>query len=750
MMTPEPTMTTGKPTTAPPGGTEPELTRLSGQVRRVTYADEESGFTVAKVQCRNEKETVTVVGELMSPAEGTILHMYGQWSDHSKFGRQFKVVRFTCSIPANRKALIRYLSSGAVRGIGQTTARRIVKKFGKKTLEILESDIERLIEVNGIGASRLAMIRQSWEEQKEVRNVMLFLQGHGIGAGTANKIFRHYGQQTIAVLKENPYRLADDIFGIGFIRADQIARELGFDANSPLRIRAGVLYVLNESTSDGHVYFPYDELIGKAGDVLDAQREMIVEAIGALAAEKQIVIEDLNESADNFKPNHKAVYLSLYHYCEAFVARALRMIAGAPVFRPGTDVQRALTWVQHQLNIDLAEAQRKAVGTALTQKVMVITGGPGTGKTTIIQAITRLYRRMNATVLLAAPTGRAAKRLSEATGRTAKTIHRLLEFSPTQGGFQRNEHHPLNAELVIVDEASMIDTILMHYLLKAMPTSATLILVGDVNQLPSVGPGNVLKDIIASGFVPVATLDQIFRQARNSRIVVNAHRMNAGQMPVINVDKNALDTDFYFIEQEDPEKVLELILTLISERIPRRFGLDPMDDIQVLSPMHRGVVGTENLNRQLQKTLNPQQVYVKQGDHRLQVNEKVMQVRNNYEKDVFNGDIGRIAAIDSHDKKVTVRFDDRIVPYEFSELDELSMAYAVSVHKSQGSEFPAVIIPVTTQHYVLLQRNLIYTAVTRARKLVVLVGTRRALAIAVNNNKTQRRYTRLDRRLSFG
>lgn len=742
-------MAPNRPTKPPPSENEPELIQLSGQVQHVTYADEESGFTVARVKSNGHKGAITVVGDLVAPAEGTLLHMHGYWLEHARFGQQFKVVRFTSEIPTNRKGLQKYLSSGAIRGIREATAQRIVKTFGKKTLEILDTDIERLMEIEGIGPKRLTMIRQSWEDQKEVRNVMLFLQGHGIGAGTANKIFKEYGQNAIANVKENPYRLADDIFGIGFVRADQIAQQLGFDLNSPLRIKAGLLYVLNALAADGHVYYPYNLLIDKAQEILHAEQQNVLQAIGTLATGRQIVIEDLNDDLEKFQPNHKAVYLSLFHYCETFIAKQLHLILAAPLFRPGTDVPRALDWVQHQLRISLAQEQRKAVGTALTQKVMVITGGPGTGKTTIVQAITRLYRKMNATVLLAAPTGRAAKRLSETTGRPAKTIHRLLEFSPTQGGFQRNEYQPLDVELLIVDEASMIDTLLMHYLLKAMPAQATLILVGDVNQLPSVGPGNVLKDIIASKAVAVVTLDQIFRQARDSRIVVNAHRINSGQLPSLNEDRNATDNDFYFIEQDNPEKVLEIILTLAADRIPRRFHLHPMDDIQVLTPMHRGLTGTENLNRQLQQALNPQHVYVKRGDQRLHLNEKVMQIRNNYEKEVYNGDIGRIADIDSREKKVTVKFDERLITYEFEDLDELIMAYAISVHKSQGSEFPAVIIPVTTQHYVMLQRNLLYTAVTRARKLVVLVGTKRAVAIAIKNNKTQRRFTRLDHRLSL-
>jgi len=731
--------------------TEPrpaDLIDLTGQVERISFNDEQSGFTIALVQVPGRPQMVTVVGNLMAPAPGTVLEMQGHWTEHPTFGPQFRAVQFRTRIPISKKGLEKYLGSGLIKGIGPQTAKRIVKKFGGRTLEIIEQEPARLAEVTGIGAKKAAAIRRAWDDHSEVRNVMIFLQGHGVGTAHAVKIFRQYGQRTISLVQQNPYRLADDIFGIGFLTADQIAGQLGFAKDSPLRLKAGVLHVLNQLAEEGHLYYPYEPLAAKSRTILKTDHEAIAKAIADLSVEKQIVIEDLNPDADRATQNFKAVYLAKYHHCETSTARRLLMLLKAPLFRPAIDTRRALQWVQEKLRLQLAHGQQEAVTAALTRKVLVITGGPGTGKTTITRAITRLYEHLRARVLLAAPTGRAAKRLSEATGRPARTIHRLLEYNPREGRFQKDNLDPLDGDLLVIDEASMIDAVLMYHLLNAVPVTTTLILVGDVNQLPSVGPGNVLKDILVSGSVPQVILTEIFRQARSSRIVTNAHRINAGQMPdMVPVPADSL-SDFYFIEQEDPEKILATILALTSERIPRRFGFDPVDDIQVLSPMYRGVVGAENLNQQLQQTLNPQEACVTRGQQRFGLHDKVMQIRNNYDKDVFNGDIGRIDRIDPRDKQVTIRFDDRRVDYGFEELEEVVLAYAVSVHKSQGSEYPAVVIPVTTAHYLLLQRNLIYTGITRAKKLVVLVGTRRALAMAVKNNAPHKRHTRLAHRLS--
>jgi exodeoxyribonuclease V alpha subunit len=726
-------------------------TSLSGQIERITFTNEENGFTIARVKVSGRHEPVTVVGTLMAPMPGEILDMRGEWSNHPRFGRQFKVLEYRTKVPATVYGIRKYLGSGMIKGLGPVMAGRIVDKFGKKTLDIIDSEIQRLAEVEGIGQKRIAMITQAWAAQSQIRDVMLFLHSHGVSSGYAAKIFKQYGNQSIAVVKQNPYRLATDIFGIGFLTADRIAGRLGFENDSKLRVEAGILYVLNQLSDEGHVYFPYQPLITKSCEILGVGREPVIQALGNLAVDQKIVIEDINEALDTFKENHKAVYLARFHVCETSIARRLKsLVTGIKSIRD-IDTDKAIDWVQRQLSITLAENQIKAVGWAVENKVMVITGGPGTGKTTIINAVLKIFARLKVAIMLAAPTGRAAKRMTEATGFEARTIHRLLEYSFQKGGFQRTADKPLDCDVLVIDEASMIDTLLMYHLLKAVPPFATLILVGDVHQLPSVGAGNVLNDIIASSAVPVVTLDKIFRQAQASQIIVNAHRINQGRTPLVNAGQDSdPGNDFYFIEQEDPEKVLGNILELCKNRIPQRFGFDAVDDIQVLTPMHRGSVGAGNLNQQLQAALNPGEGGVTRGERTYRVNDKVMQIRNNYDKDVFNGDIGRVTAIDRESRVVTATIDGRDIIYDFSELDEIVPAYAVSVHKSQGSEYPVVIIPIVTQHYILLQRNLIYTAVTRGKKLVVIVGSRKAMAIGVNNNKTRQRYTRLRHRLSPG
>jgi exodeoxyribonuclease V alpha subunit len=589
------------------------------------------------------------------------------------------------------------------------------------------------------------MVKAAWAEQKEIREVMLFLQSHGVSSGYATKIFKQYGDRSIAVVKENPYRLATDIFGIGFVGADSIAEKLGFSKNSELRAEAGILYVLHQLSDDGHVYYPYEMLITKCQEILQVDREVIEKAFGTISLDKKIVIEDLNEDVVEFRENNKAVYLAKFHLSETSIANRLKKLIRTSKSIRKIDAGKAIDWVQKQLSINLAEKQIGAIRSSIDNKVMVITGGPGTGKTTIINAILRIFEKLKIRVMLAAPTGRAAKRMSEATGHEAKTIHRMLEYSIQKGGFQRNEENPLECDLLVIDETSMVDTILMHHLLKAIPKQATFILVGDVNQLPSVGAGNVLNDIISSTAIPVVELNEIFRQAKESQIIVNAHRINNGQMPKLGSFSG--ETDFYFIEKEDPEEVLQIILELAKERVSKKFGFDPFDDIQVLTPMHRGTVGAGNLNSELQETLNPGEGGLLRGTRSFRVNDKVMQIKNNYDKEVFNGDIGKIVRIDFENQEISITFDGRSVDYDYTDLDEIVLAYAVSVHKSQGSEYPAVIIPILTQHYMLLQRNLIYTAVTRGRKLVVIVGTRKALAIGVKNNKTEKRFTYLRHRL---
>ena len=722
------------------------LTEISGQIERITFTNEENGYTIARVKVCGRQDLVTVVGYLMSPAPGETLNLKGEWVHHPKFGEQFKVMEYETTVPATVFGIERYLGSGLIKGLGPKMAGRIVKKFGEKTLDVIGNDIEKLTLVEGIGEKRITMIQQAWDEQKEIRNVMLFLQSYGVSSGYATKIFKQYGNRSIAVVKENPYRLATDIFGIGFVIADGIAEKLGVPKTSPLRVEAGIIYVLDHLSDEGHVFYPYESLVKKSREILGVEKDVVVDALGSLAMDKRIIIEDINESIDEFKANNKGVFLARFHLCETSIAQRLKTLSTAPKSIRNLTGENALRWVQGQLDITLAENQAQAIRCALENKIMVITGGPGTGKTTIINAILKIFSRLGVRALLAAPTGRAAKRMSETSGHEAKTIHRLLEYSFAQGGFQKNEEKPLNCDLLILDEVSMIDTILMHHLLKAIPTIATVVLVGDVNQLPSVGAGNVLNDIIASGTIPVVELNEIFRQAQESRIIVNAHKINSGILPAF--ENHEPGNDFYFIEQEDPEKVLAIILELTKTRIPRRFELDPVDDIQVLTPMHKGVVGSGNLNMALQESLNPSCEMITRGNRNFKVNDKVMQIRNNYDKDVFNGDIGRITHMRQDDYEMTVTFDGRDVVYEFSDLDELVLAYAISVHKSQGSEYPAVVIPVLTQHYILLQRNLIYTAVTRGRNLVVMVGTRKAFAMGVHNDKTQRRFTYLKHRLN--
>jgi exodeoxyribonuclease V alpha subunit len=723
------------------------LTQLQGQIERITYLNEENGFAIAKVRVQGRRQLATVVGTLISPTPGEILHMQGEWVHHPRYGEQFKVEHFESKAPSSIYGIQTYLGSGLIQGVGPVMARRIVEKFGKETLEIIDDKPEKLSQVAGIGKKRIGMIKAAWEEQRDIREVMMFLQSHQVSSGYATKIFRQYGSRSIAVVQENPYRLALDIHGIGFVIADSIAEKLGFTKDSELRAEAGILYVLHGLTEEGNIYYPYEPLVEKCKGILEVGRDVIVKAFASVAMEKRIIIEDINEGGNQFKPNHKEVYPATLHHCETGIAQNLKVLTSTAKSIRKIDTQKAIQWVQTQLAITLAGRQIQAVSSAIEDKVMVITGGPGTGKTTIINAILKIFEKLPVQLMLAAPTGRAAKKMREATGHQAKTIHRMLEYSVRKGGFQKNETHPLKCDLLIVDEASMIDSVLMHHLLKAVPPRATFVLVGDINQLPSVGPGNILKDIIASGAVPVVELTEIFRQAQESSIVVNAHRINRGLFPKLQPAEHQLE-DFYLVEQEDPEQVLKIVLELIQKRIPKRFGFDPFNDIQVLTPMHRGTVGAANLNIELQKALNPGSDEIARGGRTFRVDDKVMQIKNNYEKGIFNGDIGRITRINPESQQVSITFDNRNVVCEHSELDEIVLAYAISVHKSQGSEYPAVIIPILMQHYLLLQRNLIYTAITRARKLVVLVGTKKALFTGVNNDKTRKRYTSLQRRLS--
>ena len=645
-------------------------------------------------------------------------------------------------VPATVVGIERYLSSGMIKGIGPVMAKRLVQKFGVETLDVIEKDIERLREVEGIGEKRVEMISSAWQSQKDVRDVMVFLQGHGVSPAYAVKIFKQYGSGAVSAVRENPYRLAEEVFGIGFITADKIAEKLGIEKDSLIRARAGIQHILNQLSDEGHVYYPFEQLIEQCEKALEIDRGIILEGMASAVSDRRLVVEE----TDVFGRAGKAVYLTRFHVSEEGIARRMHDLLGYPRQLPLVNRDETLRSAEKQLKIALSERQSRAVRDSMECKVMVITGGPGTGKTTIIKAIIAIQHKMGRKVLLAAPTGRAAKRMGEATGHEAKTIHRLLEFSPKDGKFKKDEDSPLDADTFIIDEASMVDTTLMYYLLKAIPLQASLILVGDVDQLPSVGAGSVLKDIIDSGVVPVVRLNEIFRQSKESMIVVNAHRINSGQMPTTQGDQRHR-ADFHFIEIEEPEKALERIIGLCREKIPARFGYRSVDDIQVLTPMHKGTVGAANLNIELQKELNPSKDEIVRAGKTFKKGDKVMQIRNNYDKDIYNGDIGRIIKIDREEQEVAVNFDGKFVSYDFSELDELVLAYATSVHKAQGSEYPCVVMPVLIQHFMLLQRNLLYTGITRGKRLVVLVGTKKALAIAVRNNKPQLRYTLLKERL---
>ena len=701
-------------------------TTLEGVLDRIVYFNEEDNYTVAKLQIDGRRELITILGNLcVSPGE--TLTLKGEWVRNQRFGEQFRVESCLCKVPATLTGIEKYLSSGLIRGVGPVLAQRLVKRFGLETLDVIEGDPQKILEVEDIGPVRLARIVQTWEEQKEIREVILFLQGIGVSSTYATKIYKAYKDEAIHVVKENPYRLAMDIPGIGFKTADRIAQSLGIDPNSEVRAEAGILYTLSELTDEGHACYPQAKLSEKVSSNLNIDAKIVQGALMALNKAGKIVLKE--------EDNSTKVYLKPLYAAEEGVVKKLR---GLMNFSPPLmNVKEAIEWVQKESQIELADKQREAISKAIGSKVLVITGGPGTGKTTIVKSIIQIADRERRRVALASPTGRAAKRLSEVTGKEAKTIHRLLEYSPKEGKFKRDDQNPLKADLVIVDEASMMDILLANHLLKAIPSPATLILVGDADQLPSVGPGNFLWDVIDSQVVEVVTLEHIFRQARQSQIIVNAHRVNQGQFPQLTSSK-----DFYFIDRKEPQEVLEVIKELYARRIPRAFGIS-REDIQVLTPMHKGVVGVSNLNRERQGLLNPTGEEVYRGGSILRQNDKVMQVRNNYGKEVYNGDIGKISRINLEDQEVVVSFEDKQITYEFGELDELTLAYAVSVHKSQGSEYPVVIMPILTQHFIMLQRNLLYTAITRAKRLLILVGTKQALAIAVKNNQVQERYTGL-------
>lgn len=723
-------------------------TKLTGQIERITYTNAESGYTVLRIRVQGRSDLITAVGVMAEPAEGQLLNLKGDWQQHPKFGPQFKITSCSPVTPSSAEGVKKYLSSGLIKGIGPSTADKIVEAFGADALKILDADPSRLLEIDGIGEKKLSVIKDSWRVQRGVSEVMVFLQNYGIGTGYAFRIYKQYGSMTMQVLQENPYRLAVDMYGVGFLTADRIAANMGFPHDSPLRLRAGILYVLNQFVAGGHVFVPIMELAAKSAEILGVSEDAAEQGVEQARLAEDITVEWYS---DEDGKDDCAVYLPAFYYAEVHSAENLRDLMSAPFNGQYVDPNTAIPWVENELGIKLADKQKEALRVAVSSQVMIITGGPGTGKTTLIRAVLKIREARGYRVMLAAPTGRAAKRMTEATGHEAKTIHRMLEYTgggDGEGCFMRNEDNPLECDLLIVDESSMIDQILFHHLLKAIPKGSSVIFVGDVDQLPSVGSGNVLKDIIDSRVCPIVKLDEIFRQAGESSIVVNAHRVNAGLMPLLDEDYGSGLKDFYFIRQDDTEKALEVIKQLVTDRIPKRFGFDPVHDIQVLTPMHRGLVGTITLNAELQKALNTSGgAKVQRMGRVFQEGDKVMQVKNDYDKDVYNGDMGTIFRIDGEENSLIVKMESGLVSYGFNELDELIHAYAVSIHKSQGSEYPAVVIPIMTQHFVMLQRNLLYTAITRGKKLVIIVGSKKAMAIAVKNNKTNMRWTRLAERL---
>ncbi len=710
------------------------MTGLTGRIEGIRSRNPESGWTVAVVEGPSGK--ATAVGVMFGVHEGDEVRLTGRWENHQKFGTQFRVESCEIAAPATARGIETYLSGGRFPGIGPETAKRIVARFGVRSLTVIQETPERLIEVEGIGRVRAERLRDGIREFREIQEVMVFLHGHGVSPAFAARIHKRYGAGTIAAVRENPYRLALEVWGIGFKTADAVARSLGFEKTSPARAEAGLLHVLHELVEEGHVHAPEHELLRATEKTLEVGADILEPALGRLAGAGLVIREELGD---------RGTCISRRDLWEAenAVAEAIARLLATPAKPIELDVERALAWFEKEQGLALAAQQRDAVRAAAGDKVVVITGGPGVGKTTVVNAIIRILERKGRRILLGAPTGRAAKRMTEATGRPAATLHRLLEYAPRAGGFTRNHDLPLDADLVIVDEASMLDVILARALLDAVPPAAQLVLVGDVDQLPSVGPGRVLADVIASRRPTIVRLSEIFRQAAASTIVVNAHRVNRGDAPDLAAGEGG---DFYFIEREEPADVVATILEIVADRIPRRFGLDPVNDVQVLAPMHRGDAGAANLNVALQARLNPPgPPELTRGNRTFRTGDKVIQLKNDYDKDVFNGDIGRITSI--HDGGVTVEIDGRPVAYQAEELDQLGHAFALSVHKSQGSEYPAVVVPLVTQHFLLLQRNLLYTAITRGKRLVVLVGTRKALGIAVRNDDTKLRWTWLAERL---
>ena len=715
---------------------------LVGTIERVTYQSDETGYTVAKLRpelrlCETQERLTTVtsrdgllavIGNMAALAAGERLELRGYWVSHAQYGRQFKIIEYKTMFPATVEGIRKYLGSGLIKGIGPAKAKMVVDHFGEETLDIIDGSPERLMEIKGIARKTVGVITRGWSDQKHIQEVMQFLLSHNVSTTYAVKIYKTYGDEAIEKVMENPYRLSKDIWGVGFKTADKIAMDLGIAPNDPSRIAAGIRYVLDQCANDGHVYVPLDVLTAESVKSLDIQDLTIQPALKALAASEEVMIDD------------DRIYLTPFYYAERGIVRHLTRIMTSPRRHfESQQVADLIERLQQQQGITFNDHQIQAIVTAFDGGVLVLTGGPGTGKTTCTRGMIGLFKHLGQRVMLAAPTGRAAKRLSEVTGSDAKTIHRLLEFNPGTRQFTKGGDDPLNADVVILDEVSMVDTVIMNALLRAIPSTSRVVMVGDADQLPSVGAGNVLRDIIASGAIPVVHLNEIFRQAQESDIIMNAHRINQGELPNVQPRK---DGDFFFIEEEDPARAQEVIRDLCIRRLPAKYGYDPIDQIQVLTPMYRGEIGVDQLNHTLQQALNPNGAALKRGERELRIGDKVLQTRNNYDKMVFNGDIGRVTHIDPDAQTVQVAFGEMVI-YDYADLDELVLAYSISVHKSQGSEYQAIVLPLFTSHYMMLQRNLLYTAITRAKSLVVIVGTKKALAIAVKNNTVIDRYTGL-------